>query len=56
MGIFQRIGEYVGHIPDYQKKIETMDLSEFTTSKITKIGDLYQNLIDYMVGACEKLD
>ena len=52
MQIFQRIGEYVGHIPDYQKKIEKMDLAEFTTSKIVKIKELYDELISYIDGRC----
>lgn len=52
MQIFTRIGEYVGHIPDYQKKIENMNLDEFTVNKINKISDLYHSLINYIDGKC----
>ena len=50
--IYQRIGEYVGHIPDYIDKIENIEMDDFTISKIISITALYKNLNDYMEGNC----
>jgi hypothetical protein len=50
--IFSRIGEYVGHIPNYLDKIEKQNFNDFTTSKINKIAELYEILNNYIEGKC----
>ena len=50
--IYGKIGEYVGHIPDYMAKIEKLNMDEFTKSKIKIIIKYYQMLVDYIDGNC----
>ena len=50
--IHSKIGEYVGHIPNYMNKIEKLNMDEFTKSKIKVIIKYYQMIIDYIEGNC----
>jgi hypothetical protein len=48
-----KIGEYVGHISNYQDKLEKQQLQEFTTTKIQAITQQYNNIVKFIRGATQ---
>ena len=40
-----QIGEVCGHIPDYENKLEQMNLDEFTTSRLKSVVYIYIKFI-----------
>ena len=39
-----KIGELCGHVDNYAEKIRTMDLAEFTTSRLKQLVKLYSDM------------
>lgn len=52
---FKVIGEHVGHIEEYQTKINTYNFEEFTDSRLKIILEEYYKMNDYMLQDCREI-
>ena len=52
---FKVIGEHVGHIEEYQTKINTYSFEEFTDSRLKIILEEYYKMNDYMLQDCREI-
>jgi hypothetical protein len=46
--MFNKVGQLCGYITNYMKKINTMDLEEFTTSRIKGLKKIYGDMVIYL--------
>jgi hypothetical protein len=53
---FKIIGEHVGHINEFQSKIDTYKFEEFTDSRLKVILEEYYKMNDYMIQDCKEIE
>lgn len=53
---FKIISQHVGHIKDFQDKIETFNFEEFTKSRLKIILEEYFKMNDYMIQDCKEFE
>lgn len=53
---FKIISQHVGHIKDFQDKIETFNFEQFTKSRLKIILEEYYKMNDYMIQDCKEFE